>query len=139
MQDSIFTKILKGDIPGEVIYQDNQSFVLLTIQPMTPGHMLVVPRQQIDHLWDVDNETYHHLFDVAKQMQELLNEAFPNYERIALGVEGYGVPHAHIHVFGLEKPLEETTVDFIGRKKSASNAQISPDELSVVAQKLRAV
>ena len=139
MQDSIFTKILKGEIPGEVIYQDDQCFVLLTIQPFTPGHMMVIPKEQIDHLWDVDTETYHHLFDVAKGMQAKLRAAYPEYQRIGLLVEGFGVPHAHIHVFGYEKPLEPTITEHIAWKEGLENPMASADELHAAAEKLRAV
>ncbi|MDB5183870.1 MAG: Histidine triad family protein [Candidatus Saccharibacteria bacterium] len=138
MSDSIFTKILRGDIPGEVIYQDDTCFVILTIQPMTPGHMLIIPKQEIDHLWDIDDTTYHHLFDVAKQMQAKLKKAYPNYLRIGLIIEGFGVPHAHIHVFGLEDPLEETTLEFITWKRNSDNPMASSDDLHTAAEKLRA-
>ena len=58
MQDSIFTKIIKGEIPGEIIYEDDSCVALLTIEPISEGHCLVVPRKQVDHLWDAD-----HLWD----------------------------------------------------------------------------
>ena len=137
MTDSIFTKIINDEIPGEVMYQDDQCFVILTIQPFTPGHMLVIPREQIDHLWDIDDQTYQHLFEVAKWMQDKLKKAYPDYERIGLLVEGFGVPHAHIHVFGYEQPLEGTIADHAAWKQSTDNPMVSADELHTVAEKLR--
>lgn len=131
MEDSIFTKILKHEIPGEIIYEDNDAAVLLTIEPITPGHCLVIPKEQIDSLWEVPNEIYHHLFDVAKDMVGRI-EANYDYKRVGIFVEGFGVPHAHIHVFGYEQPLEPTIAEHIAHKHTAT-----PAELAEVAALLR--
>ena len=139
MTDSIFTKILHGEIPGHIIYQDDTTFVILTIEPLSPGHMLVIPKLEVDHLWDLDDTAYHHLFDVAKQMQAKLKTAYPTYDRIGLIVEGYGVPHAHIHVFGFDQPLEKMIADRASRKSSGESLMISPESLQPVAEKLRSV
>lgn len=139
MQDSIFTKIIKGEIPGEVIYEDETCFVILTIEPLTEGHMLVIPREQTDSLWDVDQPVYTHLFNVAKQMQSKIKNAYPDYERVGLLVEGFGVSHAHIHVLGFHQPLEPTIEKHVEWKKGASSPDISSDTLRTVAEKLRAV
>lgn len=139
MEDSIFTKIIKGDIHGEVIYQDEKCFVLLTIQPFTDGHMLVIPREHIDHLWDLDADTYHHLFDVTKIMKEKLNRAYPEYVRVGIVVEGFGVPHAHVHVFGYTQPLEATVVDRYEKKQKNGDRFETDESLKMVADKLRAV
>ena len=139
MTDSIFTKILHGEIPGHVIYQDDTTFVILTIEPLSPGHMLVIPKLEVDHLWDLDDKTYHHLFEVARRMQAKLKTTYPIYDRIGLIVEGYGVPHAHIHVFGYEQPLEKMIADRVSRKSSSDNLMVSQESLKPVAEKLRSV
>lgn len=139
MTDSLFTKILHGEIPGHVIYQDDTAFVILTIEPLSVGHMLVIPKLEMDHLWDLDDTTYHHLFDVAKQMQAKLKVAYPAYERVGLIVEGFGVPHAHIHVFGCDQSLEKIIADRVARKARGESVMVSPDTLQPVAEKLRAV
>lgn len=133
MQDSIFTKIIKGEVPSEFIYQDDTTVVILTIEPLTEGHMLVIPRTQVDDLWELDETTYHHLWDVAKAMTTRLRKAY-DYERIGAVVEGFAVPHAHIHVFGYEQPLEPTVMKRAGHKEFAS-----PDELRETADRLRTV
>ncbi|MDQ5982219.1 MAG: histidine triad family protein [Patescibacteria group bacterium] len=138
MQDSIFTKISNGEIPGEIIYQDDTCFVILSIEPFTDGHMLVIPYEQIDHLWDLDEKTYHHLFDVAKKMQTIIKRAYPEYPRIGMLVEGFGVPHAHVHVYGYKYPLEKTVVDHVEWKKTADSPFAAADQLRAVAEKLRA-
>lgn len=104
---SIFTKILHKEIPGEIIFEDDQSFVILTIDPLTLGHLLVIPKEQIDSLWDVEDPLYKHLLTITKTMAERLKKVY-SYPRVGMMVEGFGVPHAHIHVFGLEEGIEPT-------------------------------
>lgn len=132
MEDSIFTKILKHEIPGEILYEDDMSFVILTIEPISPGHCLVVPKHQVNSLWELDNATYHHLFDVAQIMQQRLHAAY-DYKRIGMFLEGFGVPHAHIHVLGLNEGIEPTILEHVAHKHQAS-----AEELSEEAAKLRA-
>ena len=103
MQDSIFTKIIKGEIPCHKVYEDDQVIAFLDIHPINEGHTLVIPKQQIDHIWDVPNELYHHLWDVAKKLQVRIKDV-THAERIGIVVEGYGVPHAHIHLIPLLRP-----------------------------------
>ena len=137
MEDSIFTKIIKGEIPGEVIYQDEACFVLLTVQPLSEGHMMIIPRKQVDHLWNLDDATYHHLFDIAKQMQTKLKKAYPHYRRIGMLVEGFGVPHTHVHVFGYEQPLEETILASHERKQATGERFAKSADIKAAAEKLR--
>lgn len=134
MQDSIFTQLIKTKSPEDFIYQDDTCVVFLTIDPITPGHMLVIPREQVDHLWDLDDETYHHLWTVAKQMAGVLRRAYGDeYRRIGSVVEGFGVPHAHIHVFGYREDLEHTI------KAHADNRPgTTPVEINKITTKLRA-
>ncbi len=132
MQDSIFTKIIKGEIPGEIIYEDDTCVALLTIEPISEGHCLVVPREQVDHLWDADTELYRHLTDVARIVADKLRKAY-SYRRVGMLVEGFGVPHAHIHVLGLNEGIEPTVLEHVKNKHTASI-----EELAAVAQKLRA-
>lgn len=135
MEDSIFTKIIKGEITGEVIYEDETAAVLLTIEPMSEGHMLVVPKVETGHLWDIDDETYHHLWNVARDMAKLLKEKYPQYERVGIIVEGFGVAqHAHIHVFGYERPLNDTVIRHVEVEHSRHAAA---EELAAVGAKLR--
>jgi diadenosine tetraphosphate (Ap4A) HIT family hydrolase len=130
--NSVFTKIYSGEIPGEIVYDDDQCFVMLTIEPITPGHCLVIPKEQVDHLWDVNDELYQHLMHVAKAMADRMRNVY-DYKRIGMLVEGFGVPHAHVHIFGYEQPLEPTMMDHIKNKRT-----LGADELKAEADKLRA-
>ena len=132
MEDSIFTKIIKHEIPGEIVYEDETVAALLTIEPITPGHCLVVPKEQIDSLWDIEPTLYQHLMTVTKMIAKKMEGVY-DYERIGMFVEGFGVPHAHVHVFGYEQPLEPTIAYHTAHKHTAS-----ADELAREAVKLRA-
>lgn len=130
---SIFTKIINGQIPGEIVYRDDICVALLTHEPITPGHLMIIPVKQVDKLWDLDDETYHHLFDIAKVMAARIDAAY-DYKRVGLIVEGFGVPHAHIHVLGYAQPLEPTIAEHIVQKRI-----YSAEELKVVADKINSV
>ena len=123
MEDSIFTKILNGDIPGRKLYEDEKCFVLLTHEPLNPGHCLVIPKHQIDSAWDIPDELYSHLMLVVKKMAKKMEAAY-DYKRIGMFVEGFGVPHAHIHVFGYTQPLERTIADHMKNKQQIDNQEM---------------
>ncbi len=89
------------------MYEDEHTLAFLTIDPLTPGHTLVVPKQQIDHLWDIDDELYQYIMTTAKKVALRIRQIL-NPERVGMAVEGFGVPHAHVHVFALEQTLERT-------------------------------
>lgn len=100
MEDSIFTKIIKGEIPCYKVYEDNIVFAMLDIDPLSDGHVLVFPKKQVDLLWDLDQDVYNHLMDVAKLIAEKIQNKL-NPLRVGMVVEGFGVPHAHIHLVPL--------------------------------------
>lgn len=127
MQDSIFTKIIKGEIPSHKVYEDDKVIAFLDIQPYTEGHTLVVPKVQIDHLWDLNDELYRHLMLVVKRVADRQREVF-NPERVGVVLEGFAVPHAHVHVFPMNEGLEAT----IEHRIPAPSA----DQLASVAKKL---
>jgi histidine triad (HIT) family protein len=130
-EPSVFTRIINGEIAQEILYQDDLCFVILTHEPISPGHLMVIPREEIDHVWDIGDDLYQHLMLVAKKMALRMRQAY-DYKRIGLLVEGFGVPHAHIHVFGYMQPLEPTIADHIANKRI-----MTPEELQAEAEKLR--
>lgn len=97
MQDSIFTKIINGDIPCHKIYEDDKVIAFLDIHPINPGHTLVVPKAQIDHLWDLSDDDYHYLMSVVKHIAENIRKTL-NPPRVGVLVEGFAIPHCHVHV-----------------------------------------
>jgi len=97
MQDSIFTKIIKGEIPSHKIYEDDYVYAFLDIHPSTLGHTLVIPKTQVEFLWDLDAESYQHLTNAVKKIALHLRETL-KVPYIGEKVIGVDVPHAHIHL-----------------------------------------
>lgn len=99
MTDSIFTKIIKGEIPCHKIYEDDKTFAFLDIHPIQPGHVLVVPKKQVEYVWDLENEDYQALMATAKLVAQRLRQVFSEKSRVALLIEGLDVAHAHLKLF----------------------------------------
>jgi histidine triad (HIT) family protein len=94
---TVFSRILTGELPGTFVHRDDVCAVLLSINPLAPGHALVIPVDEIDHWVDISAELSAHLFDVARRVGDAQRRAF-TCERVGLIIAGYEVPHAHIHV-----------------------------------------
>ena len=125
MADSIFTKIIKGEIPANKLYEDDKNIAFLTIQPIQPGHTLVVPKTQTDHLWDLSEEDYLSLMVAAKQVANRLREVLGK-KRVGVKVEGFEVSHAHIHLIPMDSVAEY----------NAPPRSASENELAEMAKKL---
>ncbi len=95
---TIFTKIINGEIPGRFVYEDDEFVVFLTIEPMTQGHTLVVPRAEIDQWQDVDQAVFARCMAVAQRIGRAVTKAF-GAQRAGLLIAGLEVPHLHVHVF----------------------------------------
>lgn len=97
MADSIFTKIIKGEIPCDKIYEDDKTLAFMDIHPAQPGHVLVIPKKRVEFIWDLEDEYYSALMNsvkkVGKHMRDVLQ---PKY--LGISVEGIGVPHVHVHI-----------------------------------------
>lgn len=94
---SIFSRIIAGEIPCYKVGEDEKNFAFLDINPMAPGHVLVVPKKEVDYLFDLDDEDYVALELFARRVARAQKEALP-CKRIAEAVLGMEVPHAHIHL-----------------------------------------
>lgn len=97
MQDSIFSKIIKGEIPSHKVYEDEHVFAFLDIHPIAPGHTLVVPKRQVEFVWDLDDETYQALQSAVKRLALHLRDTL-EVPYIGEQIIGVDVPHAHIHL-----------------------------------------
>ena len=95
---SIFTRIINGELPGRFVYEDDAVVGFLTIAPITQGHTLVVPRQEIDQWQDVEAPEFNRVLSVAQLVGRAVRSAF-DAPRAGLLVAGLEVPHLHIHVF----------------------------------------
>lgn len=131
MEPSIFTKIINGEIPCHKIYEDEHTFAFLDIYPITPGHTLVIPKKEIEFVWDLDDDTYQAVFKTAKMIaarqKEVLQVPFVGSQII-----GVDVPHAHVHLIPFTAVSEyRRVVDMSGEPDHESLAQM--------AEKLRLV
>jgi histidine triad (HIT) family protein len=102
-QPSVFTRIINGEIPCQKIYEDDRVIAFLEMHPLNEGHTLVVPKKQVDHLWDLNDDDYEYLWKIAKKVATHISEII-NPPRVGVIVEGFGVPHAHIHLVPIYGP-----------------------------------
>jgi diadenosine tetraphosphate (Ap4A) HIT family hydrolase len=125
---TLFTRIVEGELPARFVYTDDVAAAFLSISPVTPGHTLVVPRQEVDQWTDAAGPLLHHCLDVAKLIGNAAKQAF-GAPRAGLVIAGLEVPHLHVHVFPAW-----TLDDFnIAQAKPTSD-----DELDQTAARLRA-
>lgn len=95
---SVFTMIINGDLPGRFVYEDDEVVAFLTIEPMTQGHTLVVPRAEVDKWQDVEPALFHRVMDVTQRIGKAVCSAF-DADRAGVIIAGLEVPHLHVHVF----------------------------------------
>jgi histidine triad (HIT) family protein len=128
MSDSIFTKIIRGELPSHKIYEDDKVYAFLDIHPVQPGHVLVIPKKQIEFVWDLEDDDYQAVMaatkKIARHMREVLGVNYVG-ERIV----GVDVPHAHVQLIPFD------TVDqFKGPQEMT--AEPDHDTLAEMAKKL---
>ncbi len=98
---TIFTKIIEGDIPGTFVWRDDECVAFMSINPLRTGHVLVVPRREVDHWIDCPASLRDHLFAVAQEIGRAIHEAFEP-EKVGLMIAGLEVPHLHLHVVPID-------------------------------------
>ena len=98
---SVFTQIINGDIPGVFLHKDEHCVAIMTIQPIRDGHVLVIPKQEIDHWYDMPDELTSHMILISKKISLAIKKAFP-CQRVGMMIAGLEVPHTHMHLFPLD-------------------------------------
>lgn len=130
MSDSIFTKIIKGEIPCHKIYEDENTFAFLDIHPIQPGHVLVVPKKQVGFIWDLEPADYQALMSTVQKVGRRIRDVMPEKKRVGSMVEALDViDHAHVHVLPFN-----TSEEF--RSRSDSSAEPDHEALAEIAKKL---
>ena len=126
---TIFTKIIEGELPGRFVYRDDQCVAFLSINPLQPGHTLVVPIEEIDHWVDASAELNAHLMEVSHKIAKAQQDVFQPV-KVGLMIAGLEVPHLHIHVVPIRGVHD---LDF-------ANADQNPDAAALddAADRLRA-
>jgi histidine triad (HIT) family protein len=136
MQDSIFTKIIKGEIPCHKVYEDAKTMAFLDIDPLLPGHTLVVPKVQVDQFDDLAADDYQALFHAVQKVARHLKEVLGT-KRVILHVLGFDIPHAHVHLLPADegKQYFQAIADHYADKPNPY-AQTN-EELAKMADRLR--
>ena len=128
MSDTIFTKIIKGEIPCYKIAEDDRFIAFLDVFPIKKGHTLVVPKAQIDYLFDLDDSLLSDLMIFSKKVAQKMERVI-SCERVGIAVIGLEVPHAHIHLVPLDTVGD---IDF-----SQPKLQLSAKEMTEIADSIR--
>lgn len=125
---SIFSKIVAGEIPAYKLAENENYLAFLDIFPLTKGHTLVIPKKEVDYLFDLDNDTYLGLMEFAKKVAIGIKKTIP-CNRISMQVIGLEVPHAHIHLIPINSMAD---CNFSNPK-----LKLSKEEFEDIAQKIR--
>jgi histidine triad (HIT) family protein len=102
---SVFSKIIAGEIPSYTLYEDEYAYAFLDINPIQQGHTLIVSKKEVDNLFDLSKEEYEGVMNATRQVAKLLQEKL-GPKRIGIIVDGYLIPHAHVHVIPTNGPHE---------------------------------
>jgi len=124
---TIFSKIVAGEIPCYKVADNEQFFAFLDINPMTKGHTLVIPKKEIDYIFDLDEQTYSGLMMFAKKVAHALEKSV-ECKRIGVAVVGLEVPHAHVHLIPIQKEGDMVI--------SNPKLKFSSEEMKEIAQKI---
>lgn len=106
MEASIFTKIIEGEIPCHKVFEDEQSFAFMDINPIQPGQVLVVSKRQVENFYELEDGEYQALMASVKRVAQKLKAVFPEKKRIAVIIEGLDVPHVHVKVFPIDTGVQ---------------------------------
>lgn len=126
MSDTIFTKIIKREIPAEIIYEDEHVIIIPDKFPSMDGQTLVITKRQVPYIFDLDDVEYRALMDAAKRIALALDRAFGTIRTCAV-IEGFEVPHVHIRLY----PCKTPTLTLSPRREA------SDEEMKTVAEKVR--
>ena len=124
---SIFTRIIEGEIPCHKVAETNDFMAFLDVFPLKHGHVLVIPKKEIDYIFDIESEEYMQLMEFAKTVAKAIKKAFP-CKKVGMCVIGLEVPHAHIHLIPINSVSD---MNF-----SAEKLKLTSEELSSHAQKI---
>lgn len=125
---SIFSQIVAGKIPCYKIAEDERFFAFLDINPLVEGHTLVIPKQEVDYIFDIDDKLLADMILFAKKVAKGIQKAIP-CKKVGVAVYGLEVPHAHLHLV----PINRESDMFFGNEKMA----VTTEELTVTAAKIR--
>ena len=124
---TIFTKIIAGEIPAHKILENDKYLAFLDLHPVNPGHTLVIPKQEVDYIFDIEDELLKGLMLFAKKVARAIGKAFP-CKKVGVMVAGIEVPHAHVHLI---------PINSVGDLNFTRAKAVPQEELAAAAQKIR--
>ncbi|PRY53623.1 histidine triad (HIT) family protein [Arcticibacter pallidicorallinus] len=127
---SIFSKIVSGEIPAYKVAEDADCLAFLDISPLTRGHVLVIPKQEVDYIFDLDDDAYTGLMLFAKKVALSIRKVIP-CERVGITVMGLEVPHAHVHLIPMNSMGD---MNFASAKLSFSKEEMEYTAQSIAAE-----
>ncbi len=130
-EPSVFTKIINGELPSHKVYEDERVIAFLTNHPLVEGHTLVVPKKQINQIWDLDDEDYDYLWQTARKIALHLRQVM-GLERVGVVIKGIEVPHTHIHLIPMVS--EQIHVNF---DPEPAPVLVDGETLAKVVEKIR--
>lgn len=125
---TLFTRIMTGELPGRIVYEDDHCVAILTIAPIRPGHTLVIPRMEVNHWLDLPTDLAAELMITAQKVGRAIQSAFP-CEKVGVMIAGLEVPHVHLHLTPIDSISD---MDFARQDESATSAN-----LDAAAEKIR--
>ncbi len=126
---TLFSKIINGDLDGRFVWTDDRCVAFLTIAPIRRGHVLVVPREEINHWIDADPQLWGHLSEVARKIGVAVQTAYEP-SRVGTMVAGFEIPHLHIHVIPIDTMAD---MDFANADASITPEQLDEDSARITA------
>lgn len=123
---SLFTKIIEGEIPAHKILENDQFLAFLDIRPIKPGHTLVIPKREVDYVFDLDDKTLSNILIFSKRVAKMIEKAV-DCKRVGIMVAGLEVPHAHIHLIPMIA---------LGDLNFANAKEVKDDALKQMAEKI---
>lgn len=129
MSETIFTKIINGEIPSHKVYEDERTFAFLDIHPVTEGHVLVISKTPVEFIWDLPLEEYEALMRTVHKLGAHIRSTL-NIPHVGVLVEGTGVPHTHVHLIPFTHGHEM-------RQEADMTVEPNHDKLAEIAKKIR--
>jgi histidine triad (HIT) family protein len=123
---TIFSKIVAGEIPSHRVWEDDEYYAFLDIRPVQPGHTLVIPKREVDYLFDLDEDEYAGLWKAVRTVEAKLKERL-GCARVVILVIGWEVPHVHVHL------IPTNVITDVGMPPEV---KVTPEEMSALAAKL---
>ncbi len=126
MDNCIFCKIIRGEVPAAKIWEDENFLAFETVMAINPGHTLIIPKKHIDYLFDLDDQTLAQLMVASKPIAKAIAKAFrPKTGRVGMMIAGMGVPHAHVHLVPMnaERDLDFSKAKEISMEVRQANAE----------------